>query len=275
MFNIFDSHNDLLFKYNKKQEIINYLHTQPANVRKIFCAYFSYNNSKNASIDDMLCKFNFIKGVKSAVPAVENCWFLNYKNLEKFILAMPFCATLSHNLNNSLCGGAMENGELTSFGCDVVKQFEKNNIFIDTAHMNEKSFWQFCKLTNKPIFNSHTGFSFVYKHNRNLSDNQINEIVKSGGYIGFALYPKFFTQDKFSSKEICEIILKFWDKFGTKTLGFGTDFNGIEDFPEDVKSYEDMNKIAENLKNFGVKNENIKDLFYGNLQRFMLKNRIK
>ncbi len=272
MIKICDSHNDLLYKLKNDNDIKNYLGTLPKGIEKLFCAYFSYDNEKWASVEDIAKKFQSLKSFKNAIPSVENCWFVNEANLYDFIHCRPFCATLTHNTDNKLCGGALGNGDITILGGKVIRSFEKHNIFVDTAHMNEKSFWSFCNLSTKPLFNSHTGFNFFFTHKRNLSNSQIMEIVRSRGYIGLAMYPYFFSNYLITSNKFCEIICKFWDKFGTKTLGFGTDFNGIEVLPKDITNYNDLTKIAIKLKRMGASDEEVDSLFSGNLMHFMNSN---
>jgi len=273
MFNICDAHNDLLNVAKNENKFRELFYKQVSEqVQKIFCAYFSYNNDRGISAENMAKLFQFAKKIDNrVVPTVENCWFVNPKNIDIFVQAKPFCATLTHNLDNSLCGGAMEYGNLSDWGKRVIQLFNDNQIVIDTAHMNRQSFWHFIDMTYKPIFNSHCGFEDIFSHKRNLTTEQIDVIVQSGGYIGMALYPKFFTNNIWTVENIVDTVLWFWDKFGTNTLGWGTDFNGIEISPENVSGYKDMQIIANQLKNKGAKKLDIEKLFSKNLLNFIKK----
>lgn len=269
MLKICDAHNDMLYKFTHKNELKNYLDKLPKCVEMIFCAYFSYNNT-NANIFDMKKKFSYLKE-KKYIKTVENAWFLNLKNVDDFVLEKPFCIALCHNQNTKLCGGAEDNGTITSLGKQIIKILERNKIIIDTAHMNEKSFYEFLKITKYPIFNSHTAFFEKFKHNRNLKNWQIEEIINSGGFVGLALYPKFFSYTQYKIYDLAKNILWFLEKFGTKTLGFGTDFNGIDEFIEDIDDYNKLYLIENEIKKFGIKNVDIKNLFSQNLTNFYFK----
>lgn len=269
MLKICDAHNDMLYKYTREVELKKYLESLPKYVKMIFCAYFSYNNS-DANITDMKKKFLNLKE-KKYIKTVENAWFLSLKNIDDFVLEKPFCTTLSHNQNTKLCGGAEDNGTLTTLGKQIIQILEDNKIIIDTAHMNEKSFYEFLKITKNPIFNSHTAFYEIFKHNRNLKNWQIEEIIKSGGFIGLAMYPKFFSNKKYCACDLAKSIFWFLEKYGTKTLGFGTDFNGISEFIEGINDYNKLYLIKDELKNLGIKNDDIKSLFNQNLTNFYLK----
>ena len=265
---IYDSHNDLLYKYKTKSKIKQYLNCIPTNVKKIFCAYFSYNES-NASICDMKKKFSYLDS--RCIKTIENARFLNTNNFEEVVKENVFCLTLCHNKNNKLCGGALDNGVITNMGYFLINELENNQIIIDTAHMNEQSFWDFVQATKYPIFNSHSGFFDIFPHKRNLKQNQIEEIVKSKGYIGLTVYPKFFSNNLVSSKKLVDAIFWFWNKYGTNTLGIGTDFNGIDLYFDDIKNYRDFKNLEIKLKERGAKKDDIQKLFNKNLKNYYKK----
>ncbi len=266
MYKICDAHNDLL--YLKKEEIENYKNNLPDFAEKIFCAYFSYDNT-HASVEDMKNKFETILTEKM-VPTVENCWFITENNLDAFIQTKPFCATLTHNKTNHLAGGAMEQGDVTNFGKKVIRAFEKNKIVVDLAHLNKNSFYQVINESALPLFCSHTGFTYIFDHPRNLDDAQIKEVKNSGGYIGMAFYPTFFNLP-LSTEQLTDIICNFWEKYGTDTLGLGTDFNGITVYLEEIKGYQDMPILAKNLEKRGASRKEIESFFSKNLLSFMQK----
>lgn len=269
-----DAHNDLWYMSNGnftkmkqyyKNSVLN------ASSNKIFCAYYSKNEQQGAGIDEMSECFKKLRSLgEKVVPTVENSWFLSPNNIEKLISLKPFCCTLTHNEANKLCGGAFSDAGFTNWGKDVVAILEQNGIIIDTAHMNQKSFYQFINLTQKPIFNSHCGFTHFFNHPRNLTDEQINIIVNSGGYIGLAFYAGFFGK-QISSKDLTNAVVWFTENFGCNTLGFGTDFNGMDKdcLPIDIKDYTELNILERELKNSGVEKTNIEKLFNTNLDRFI------
>lgn len=269
MIKIFDAHNDLISANITLNEKEKYLLNNKDN--KIFCAYFSYNNDKKTSINYVKKQKEWLDKFDNTIFSVENCWFLNENNLDEFLKLKPFCATLTHNQNNDLCGGSLDDGDLTLWGKEVVNEFDANDIYVDVAHMNQKSFYTFLKLNSKPIFCSHTGFYSLYNHKRNLSDYQITEIIKSRGFIGMAMYPKFFTIQNYGINDIVSNILYFWENWGIDTLGFGTDFWGIDCYPVGINDYIDLQKIALKLKDKGAKSADIEKLFCKNLENFINK----
>lgn len=268
-FEIYDAHNDLFWFSKNRTEIDGYLKKQTPMLRKLAGVYFSFNNGEGAGLPQMQRCFDLLQEHPQVLPAVENAWFITPENIAYLVESQSFYVTLCHNQDNALCGGAMGKGELTPWGMKAVKILEQNGILIDTAHMNNTSFWQFAKLTSRPLFNSHTGFSHFCNHPRNIDQKQIKAIKDSGGFIGLAVYPSFLSpNEKTDAKHISSIIEWFISEFGTDTLGFGTDFNGIEIFPEDIKGYEDLHLISDQLQSRGVPTRTIEKIFSKNLAAF-------
>lgn len=269
-----DAHNDIWEKSGGNKDVIKFWFDNKiknSGANKILCAYYSKNNQNDEGIKNMQKCFSvFNKLGDKIVPTVENCWFLTPKNIDAFINLKPFCCTLTHNQTNTLCGGALDSGGFTTFGKEIVKILEKSNIIIDTAHMNRRSFYEFADLTTKPIFNSHCGFCSFFNHKRNLTFDQIKLIVQSKGYVGLAFYSKFFGKD-ITSDDLSQALIWFLDNFGENTLGFGTDFNGVDEdcLPRDVKNYLQLDNLYDMLLDKQLKNSTISKFFNENLANFV------
>jgi membrane dipeptidase len=89
---------------------------------------------------------------------------------------------------------------LNSFGINVVQICNDNGIIIDVSHIGEKSFWDIAKITSKPFIASHSSVYNLCNHFRNLKDNQLFAIKKSGGLVGVNPYP-FFIDPTFKKRE--------------------------------------------------------------------------
>ena len=66
--------------------------------------------------------------------------FASKQNIYEIINMHPKYCGLTWNANNNLAGGALDYGNMTEYGQDVVKMLEESDIFVDSAHLNEKSF---------------------------------------------------------------------------------------------------------------------------------------
>ncbi len=82
-------------------------------------------------------------------------------------------------------------GGLTEFGRQVVARMNELGMLIDVSHLGETAFWEVTELSNSPIIASHSNVFNLAPHYRNLTDEQIKAIAKSGGYIGINFFYKF------------------------------------------------------------------------------------
>jgi membrane dipeptidase len=80
---------------------------------------------------------------------------------------------------------------LNDFGKQVVKKMNELGMMIDVSHLGETSFWDMMKVTTKPVIASHSAVWNLCPHRRNLKDEQIKAIAKSGGVIFLNFYAGF------------------------------------------------------------------------------------
>ncbi len=133
--------------------------------------------------------------------------------------------TLTWNGDNELASGVFgSNGGLTEFGIYAIEQLQKNDIIIDVSHLNEKGFWQVMDITKKPVIASHSNFSAIHSHPRNLSDEQFEAICKTGGVVGFNFYENFLGKNCF--EKLYGNIIHALELGGENHIAFGSDFDG-------------------------------------------------
>ncbi len=86
-------------------------------------------------------------------------------------------------------------GGLTGFGKQVIQRMNELGMMIDVAHLGENSFWDVAGLSTQPIFSSHSNAYSINPHFRNLNDEQIKAIAKSGGVVQVNFYDEFLDKD--------------------------------------------------------------------------------
>ncbi|MDR1917734.1 MAG: membrane dipeptidase [Christensenellaceae bacterium] len=201
---------------------------------------------------------------------IEDAHFLTPQNIDEFISLKPVTVGLSWNDENALVGGANSNAGITRWGYEAIKKLEDAGIQIDTAHLNRQSFWQFAAITTKPILCTHTCFDAVHPHQRNLTDEQIMAVIKSGGLIGLTFVRQFLCSDTIScsSYDITNHILHYLtiDPNG-EHLAIGTDYYGTNPV-KGIETYADFSNLINALKQRGVRNEIIQKILYKNAHRF-------
>lgn len=86
-------------------------------------------------------------------------------------------------------------GGLTDFGKKVIERMNELGMLIDVAHLGENSFWDVYNLSTQPVFSSHSNAYAINPHFRNLTDEQIQAIAKSGGVIQVNFYDEFLDKN--------------------------------------------------------------------------------
>ena len=190
------------------------------------------------------------------------------RNVPTILQYNPLYIGLTWNDTNRLAGGAFGQGGLTPWGEQVVKQIEQTSL-VDTAHLNEKSFYAFANITQKPILCSHTALASFYKHPRNLTNAQIQTIVQSNGLVGLCFVSEFINGKKHCTvQDIAQEIDYFVEHFGINHIALGTDFYGTKKLPVGIKTYEDIFLLYTKLQNRGYTQKQIEQLFFQNAQTF-------
>lgn len=89
---------------------------------------------------------------------------------------------------------------LTELGKKFIRRMDELGIIIDVSHAGEKTFWNIIETSKNPIIASHSSVWNIFKHFRNLKDEQIKAIAKSGGLVAVNFAP-YFLDKTFVKKE--------------------------------------------------------------------------
>jgi membrane dipeptidase len=89
---------------------------------------------------------------------------------------------------------------LSSLGIKVVQKMNQLGMIVDVSHLGETAFWDVVKYTTKPVMASHSSVWTICPNRRNLKDDQIKAIAKTGGVVCVNFAP-FFIDSSFASME--------------------------------------------------------------------------
>lgn len=270
MYKIFDLHNDFYLKLASDLKRNKYVLKNENFSENIISAIWTSEMNEQETFGALERARDYINSSKNLFLAVEDLHFLSKDTVEKLIQFKPLYAGLTWNRANCLAGGAHESGRLTAFGKKVVGLLENNNIVIDTAHLNEDSFSDVLKYSNKPVICSHTAFYGLNPNKRNLKDYQIKMIIDSGGLIGLTLVSEFLNgTQKSNIKDIVSHIDYFACKFGINNLALGTDFYGTKYLPKGARSYKSLTKnVSKELEKLGYTQKSIDKIFMTNASSY-------
>lgn len=271
-----DAHNDALTSLDDNELDDYFNRVRRDKVKVLNCAIFTTTQRLGLGrIEEYVSKLRKNKHYrKRLVFSVEDVSFLKMEEIKNLVKLHPVSCTLTWNDDNLYAGGALGKIGITKKGREVIHILEGNNVFVDTAHLNKKSFWEFSGLTKKPIYNSHSNLYALKRHKRNLTDKQIEQIVKTNGFLGITIYQKFIGKHEISAKDVAYQFDYLIKRFGYKNFGLGTDFFGIDNvlLPQDIHRYKDLKNVVNELKRLGYNNSVIKCLMYKNYLRFLKEN---
>lgn len=80
---------------------------------------------------------------------------------------------------------------LTDFGKQVVRRMNELGVIVDLSHVGETTFYDAIKVSTKPVMASHSSAYVFNAHQRNLKDDQIKAIAKTGGVVFVNFYSGF------------------------------------------------------------------------------------
>ncbi len=195
-------------------------------------------------------------------------------NLRMFYKLGVRAVGLTWNHDNGVAEGALSNSGagLTDFGREVVREMNRLGMIVDVSHASKKAFWDVLETSTEPIMASHSNCEAICAHPRNLDDEQIRAIIKSGGMIGINLYPVFLSDSETAN---CDDIIRHIDHIlslgGEKVLGMGTDFDGISSTPTDINNVGELYKLFDKMKKIGYSDSLINAITHENFVNFLYK----
>ncbi|RKD31943.1 dipeptidase [Thermohalobacter berrensis] len=208
-----------------------------------------------------------LSGIGKDIDLIDTLYLLGFRH-----------ASLTWNEENELATGVNGNPNrgLTKYGINAVKRLEKLGMIVDVSHGNEKTFWDICEVTTKPIIASHSNCKALCNVPRNLTDKQLKAIAEKDGVVGINAFRKFVhtNEDKQNIEYLANHIDHMVEVMGIDHVGFGFDFfEYLEEDPGEgfgakgIENVTKVNNIIEILRTRGYTEEDIEKIKYKNFYR--------
>jgi membrane dipeptidase len=174
----------------------------------------------------------------------------------------------THFFDNEAGGSAhgIGKGGLTSFGKELIKRMEAKGIILDLAHSSEQVFIDALTISNRPVLVSHTGVKGTCNNRRNLSDEQLKAVAKTGGIVGIGYWDTAVCGK--DTEAIAKAIRYTVDLIGIEHVALGSDFDGAVSVPYDAAN---LIAITDALIAEGFNEQEIKLVMGENVLRLLLK----
>lgn len=152
------------------------------------------------------------------------------------------CVGLTWNYDNKFASSCMSKKDygLTGYGEELVRVANELGIVVDVAHASKRTVLDVAAVSKKPIVASHANAKGLRNHVRNLDDEELEAIARTGGVVGVTAINSTLS-DRPSVADLAKHASYIGQKVGWDHVALGTDFLGVENTPE---GFEDVTKIG-------------------------------
>ena len=179
---------------------------------------------------------------------------------------------LTWNYENEIGTPATKNAceGLKPFGFRLLKEMDRRGIAADVSHLNEAGFWDVMNTAAVAPLASHSNCRWLCDVPRNLTRDQVRALIERGGFIGVNFYSEFLAQGRAASMEdVVRQIDEICAMGGERIVGFGSDFDGIDTWPDGLASPADFPRLLDLLARRGYTGDQLRDIAGRNYWRFL------
>ncbi|MFN2456095.1 MAG: dipeptidase [Pyrinomonadaceae bacterium] len=136
-------------------------------------------------------------GKRAALMGLEGGYAIDEKleNVERYfkmgVRYMSFAWSVSTGWAGSSGDQAGRMRGLDDFGKSIVREMNRLGMMIDVSHVSDKTFWDIVNASKKPVIATHSGARAIVNVPRNLDDDEIRALAKTGGVVCVVFYPAF------------------------------------------------------------------------------------
>lgn len=219
-----------------------------------------------ASLDALLTARQSGKGPVGAMLTIEGLQSLEGKleNLDKLHAAGFRMAGLAHFFDNDVAGSmhGVKKGGITPLGWQVVARMEELGMIVDIAHLSHQGLAELLPKVRRPVVSSHGGVQATCKTNRNLSDDEIRAVARTGGIIGIGYWDGAICDT--SPRAAAKAMKHVRDLVGISHVALGSDYDGATTVRFDTSQ---LVQVTQALLDAGFTPDEIRAVMGGNALR--------
>ena len=187
-------------------------------------------------------------------------------NLDRLYAAGFRMASLTHFFDNDLAGSmhGKAKGGLTPFGRQIMAAMEDKGMILDVAHLSHAGLAEVLATARRPVVSSHGGVLGTCGTNRNLSDDELRGIAKTGGLIGIGSWDGAVC--KSDPRGIARAIRHAAGIAGVDHVALGSDYDGATSVAFDTS---ELIQITQALIDFQFTDDEIRAIMGGNALRVL------
>ncbi|HSV32593.1 MAG TPA: dipeptidase [Pyrinomonadaceae bacterium] len=205
---------------------------------------------------------------------------------------------------------------LNDFGRQVVHEMNRLGMMVDVSHVSDRTFWDIVNTSTRPVIATHSACRAITNVPRNLTDDMIRALAKTGGVVNVIFYPehiepgwsekkkkvdaeiaglvrlaseqetgdaahKKLARDRVRTVEYARrlppvTVARIADHIdhivrlaGVDHVGIGSDFDGVQAVPADLKSVSELPNLTAELLRRGYSESDVDKILGGNMLRVM------
>ena len=175
-------------------------------------------------------------------------------------------AGLTHFFDNDVGGSAhgVVKGSLTPLGRSTVQRMEQLGMVVDVAHASPTLVSEVFAMATKPVIVSHGGVQATCPGPRNLTDDQLRALAKTGGVIGIGFWDGAICDA--TPANAAKAIRHVANTVGVDYVALGSDWDGATTEPFDASG---IALVTDALLKEGFTPEEIAKILHGNAVRVL------
>ncbi|MBR1560765.1 MAG: membrane dipeptidase [Clostridia bacterium] len=179
---------------------------------------------------------------------------------------------LTWNFENEIGYPALggEKKGLKPFGFELLREMDAAGVRADVSHLNEAGFWDLMDRAELAPIASHSDCRWLCDTPRNLTKDQVRAIIDRNGFIGINFYANFLhPEGKATLDDVLRHIDAICELGGERVLGFGSDFDGIDSWPDGLGDPTGFPAVLDLLRRHGYPEETLQNIAGLNLWRVL------
>jgi microsomal dipeptidase-like Zn-dependent dipeptidase len=193
----------------------------------------------------------------------------NLDNIDRLFDAGVRMMAPTHFFDNDIGGSAhgVAKGGLSDKGREMIHRMEAKKMIVDLAHASPQTIDDVLAIATRPVVVSHTGVKGTCDNTRNLSDDQLKAIAKTGGVIGIGFWDTAVCGN--DARAIARAIRYTANLVGVDHVALGSDNDGAVTVPFDISG---VVEITDALLQEGFTDEEIGKIMGRNTLRLLIEN---
>jgi len=185
---------------------------------------------------------------------------------------------LVHNQSNPLAAAALDRRAadygLTELGRRVVTEIYALGGIVDVSHASARTTRDVLDMAEKlgrPVVASHSNARRLLDHSRNLDDDTIDRIARTGGVIGVNFHSPFLAKGRRATiEDVVNQVRYLVSRVGAEHVAIGSDYEGDIRPPRGLSSLSDIQRLVQALLDAAITPSDVRAVLGGNALRLLM-----